>query len=468
MSAKVNKGSIKHIECTPSQLWLLAQRGIFALIAGYGAAKTWGILLKLDYDAREWKLKDGRNSSYIVAEPVFSMIEDVIYPKIEEFCELYGYDWENVPGKQPRVIIHAYGYSFLLYLRSCENYTRWEGMQGTVDYPLRGGCIDEASTIPYPRAWEYMCRRVSRFAPHDAIRFMTTTPPVPIDGVGSKRKHNINWIYDAVQNIHEASTLENRFLPDIAGYADEIRSQVGDVLAKSLVEGKRFDSIQGKLIWAFKPELHLVRADPASLKSFWDYKDQMLSWDFNLDPMICVRAVVIRGVVFIYHVYVHRKMATRVVARKIAQEYSINQTVALYGDPSGSRLTTNAETDKMGNSLSDYDQIRDEFARARIETKLEVESRAPSIHGSADSFNIALERGMLKIVFPDDKNNLKYLVHDMEVASLDPEDYKTWKENYPNDSHALDAARYMNYSLFGDTRIFKARERSLMYSNRRL
>ncbi len=459
------------VEVTASQEWILEQSGKFADLQGYMGGKTYGGLLKIDYEAAENKiavaknekegLYKGKNSSWLVVEPVSSMIDSVLIPKIDEFCRNMGYNWEFIKKSKPTDIqIDAHGYSYILYLRSAQNYMRWEGMQGTIDYPILGGWIDEGASIDYPAMWEYFVRRVTRFNTN-AIRFITSTPPVPQMRTYSGGDNY--WIYKKIDNIHEGTTMENVFMPDAKGYAEQIEMEVGELLAQALVYGKKVVTTAGKLFWAFNVDKHVISDMP------FDYnrlKNINLVFDFNIRPMSCFACQIFDGVIYIFKFWRAYGLNTRLFMNEILGSgflKTFNGGIEVYGDPSGKRSVTSGDTSEtMQATLSDYDIIMDVLKKHKKKADLRAASVAPTVSASADVVNIAFTKGIIKI-YNKDKEHIE-LVLDLKEEPNESKERDRWKLNYSDRSHYSDCLRYLVFALFGDVRSFNNEYRQLVYN----
>lgn len=449
---------------------------------GYMGGKTYGGLLKIDYEAalnkmaiplnEAEKLYKGKNSAWLVTEPVSSMLETVLVPKIEEFCQNMGYEL-HYKKKFPYldVIVKAHGYSYLLYLRSAQNYLRWEGMQGTVEYPILGGWMDEGASNDYPEAWEYFVRRVTRFNT-DAIRFVTGTPPIPRMRTYSQGDNY--WIYKKIKNIHEGTTFENIFMPDPEGYAKGIIEEVGETLARALVYGERVEMLGGRLFWAYKPDVHLIEKLPINEKYI---QEMNISFDFNVNCMTALLYTFYEGVLYVYRIFRGGiKEGTRLFTRNICNDYIKKYCKDLHkinitGDPAGYWATSSSEIDIMDRALSNYDIVVDEILiqlKGRLfedDINVKAAKHAPTIAGSSDVVNIMLEKNVMKIVKSD-----KWEVIDVDMKN-DPNSEKerdNWKRKYPQCSHASDNVRYIVYTEFGDIRSFDSEYRQKTYIDMRV
>lgn len=470
------------VETTISQHWMLEQTGKFAAFLGYMGGKTYGGFLKIDYEAALNKaavpqnelerLYVGKDSAWLITEPVASMIATVLVPKIEEFCKNMDYKWHFVK-KFPSVdiLIDAHGYSYYLYLRSAQNYLRWEGMQGTIEFPILGGWMDEGASNDYPEAWEYFVRRVTRFKT-DATRFVTGTPPIP--SMRTYSQGDNYWVYKKITNIHEGTTMENIFMPDPEGYAKQIIEEVGETLARALVHGEKVEMLSGRLFWAYKPEKHLVEKLPLNEKYL---KELNISFDFNVNCMTALLYTFHEGVLYIYRVFRGGiKVGTRIFTRKICNEYIRKYCKDLHkinitGDPSGYWATSSSEVDVMDRSLSNYDILVDEILiqfKGRIHSRdvnVKAAKHAPTVSGSADVVNVMLEKNLVKIVKTD---KWKIIDDDLKRDPNTEKDRDIWKKKYPESSHASDNVRYIVYTEFGDIRSFDSEYRQKTYEDMRV
>lgn len=397
------------------------------------------------------------------------MLRDVVIPRLDEFCFNMGYSWEYLHKAAPTdVIVKAHGYSYVLYLRSAENYLRWEGMQGTMDYPLIGGWIDEGASVNYPEMWDYFTRRITRFNT-DAIRFVTSTPPVP--GLKTYSGGDNYWIYKKIDNIHEGTTMENVFLPDAKGYARQIENEVGETLARALVYGEKVISTSGKLFWGYNPEAHVVDHLPFNPNYL---QHLQISFDFNVNPMTALLFTIDQGVLYIYESFRQygsgsRKLTRHIIDQWITKRCKDLHSISIYGDPAGYWASSSSEVDKMDTSLSNYDIIWDQLyygLNKRVHKdniSIEATRRAPTVAGSADVVNIMFEKGLIRLY-----SGMEYFDDVDQDITEDPMDKnkerEQWKKKYPERSHYGDQLRYIVNAIFGDIRSFDYEYRQQFYN----
>ena len=319
--------------------------------------------------------------------------------------------------------------------------------------------------------WKYFVRRVTRFNTN-AIRFVTSTPPVP--GLRTYSGGDNYWIYNEIENIHEGCTMENVFLPDAEGYAKQIEMEVGETLAKALVYGQKVISTSGKLFWGFDKERNTVSELPFDFRYI---QELQLSFDFNVNPMTALLFTMHKGVIYVYRAFRQYGSGSRKLTKEIVENYIKKyckdlHMISIYGDPAGYWATSSSETDVMDTSLSNYDIIVDELLQGlspRIshrEIEIKAPRRAPTVAGSADTVNIMFEKGQIKVL--NTMDNYDWVERDLLEDPMDKQkERERWKNKYPELSHYGDQFRYFVYSEFGDVRSYSYEYRQKIIDNMR-
>lgn len=464
--------STKTVELTRGQIWAIKQRGQFAMHTGYGGGKTMAGCVVMDVFSRSLANdRDIKSAAYIFVEPTFQMTKDIAIPRMVEFCQIMGYIWTWQDKTSKLMRVQAWGYEYIIYFRSGENFESWRGMEGTHTHRLFGAVMDEAALMSR-EVFRVLLPRVNRRAQNenDYFLFASTTPPLPTD---RHRSYNPYWLYEVFDNIYEGSTLENKFLPNIESYAEMITEEVGEEYARALVHGQRVDAKTGRLFWLFDEKRNVIdnlpmlssgqRLDPLREKEI------IAGFDFNINPMTCIVFIEHQGTLYSFKYFRSSQGGTRGMAREVCQWLKGFQgTVILDGDPSGKRTMTSSEnTERMTSSLSDYDIIADEFRKHNIKHKFVAADCAPSVHGSADTVNIAFEK-LLFYVVRNNEPNVKHVIDDLNHDPNEKENRKRWKENNPLSSHGSDIVRYVLSNIFGGAHTFESIAREKIYKQMRV
>ncbi|MBT5419810.1 MAG: hypothetical protein HOK80_02885 [Candidatus Cloacimonetes bacterium] len=292
-----------------------------ALVAGYGAGKTYALCVKA--------LKEcGLNAGYtgLLAEPVYPMVKDVLQPTFEKVLKDSGFDYSYSASDLKYTVKWQGGHAFVL-LRSAENYRRWAGLN------LAWGGLDEGDLLKTDHAWKML---LSRLRDGNTLRAFVSTTPEGYNWVWS------NWVDDPKNGYEEikASSYDNKSLP--SEFLESLEENYDDQLIKAYLHGEFVNLQHGQTYYSFNREKNVAEVLYDSNRPI------KIGMDFNVDPITCVLLqehheyprVRVFDEISLRHTG-GQELMTQQLCNEIKRKYK-NYSVSVYPDPSGKQKRTSA------------------------------------------------------------------------------------------------------------------------------
>jgi|5_EtaG_2_1085323.scaffolds.fasta_scaffold02339_3 hypothetical protein len=330
-----------------------------ALVAGYGAGKTYSFCLKALAEL-------GRNptKTILLAEPTYTMIRDVLQPTLEEIMETIGFRYSYSAGAMTYIVRWKSGYGKII-MRSAENWRRWAGLN------LAGFGIDEAGSLKDDGAWRM---GISRLRDGHHLTGWTTTTP-----------EGFNWHYtywkerprNGYRLIHAKST-DNKHLPQ--EFIDSLYDNYDEKLILAYLEGQYVNLQHGQTYYMFDRD--------NNLDDKIQYNPNLpirVAIDFNIDPLCAVlfqlydeKPKVRVFDEFKLHYAGGQDLMTQRMASAIKEKYKNKRDFFCYPDPAGQAHSTKSQ-------FTDHDILR------RAGFYLRFKRQAPSITDSVNAVNNAMK-----------------------------------------------------------------------------
>ena len=345
-----------------------------ALVAGYGAGKTYSFCLKALAEL-------GRNptKTILLSEPTFGMVRDVLQPTLEEVMDKLGFRWDYYAGAMTYHVRWNNGFGKFI-LRSAENWRRWAGLN------LAAFGIDEASSLKDDSAWKM---GISRLRDGDHLTGWTTTPP-----------EGFNWHYNYWKDkpkkgyyLIQAKSTANKHLPK--EFIDTLIDNYDKRLILAYLDGEYVNLQHGQVYYGFDRAINVkpVKYNP--------YLPIRCAIDFNVNPMCAVlwQMYQTKPKIRVFDEVVMRHsggtdLMTERLALEIKQRYPYENPNPLrdktkivdtsrhyiaYPDPSGKHK-------RSSSFMSDHDILIEEGFGLR------VKKCAPLVTDSVNAVNKAMEQ----------------------------------------------------------------------------
>lgn len=291
-----------------------------ALVTGFGGGKTFAFCLKALY---ECGMNPGK--TILLAEPTYSMIEDVLMPGLTQAMSLVGFDFEYRASRRKYRVFWNGGWADIL-LRSAGSYERWAGLN------LAAFGLDEAALLKSDGAWKM---GISRLRDGNTLRgFISTTP------------EGFNWVYEnwedsvrAGYELFRGKTTDNWELPD--EFIQSLYDYYDARLVKAYINGEFVNLTQGQVYYSFDRSLHIPKLSPVR---YMPDVPLEFSFDFNVNPMTAVVSQkATKQVLNVLDAIAIPTSNTDEMVKHLIDVYRDHRAgVALYGDATASRLQTSA------------------------------------------------------------------------------------------------------------------------------
>lgn len=293
-----------------------------ALIAGYGAGKTFALCLRA---LRQCGLNPGKTG--LLAEPVYPMVKDVLQPTWESVISAAGYSYDY-SASDLRYRVKWNGGHCDILLRSAENCRRWAGLN------LAFGGIDEGDLLKDDYAWRMLLSRLRDGNTLSA--FLTTTP----EGYRWVWKHWVDEPKTGYEQI-KASSYDNKHLP--TDFLEALEENYDEQLIKAYLHGEFVNLQQGQTYYAFD------RNKNVGSIQYDRNRPIRIGMDFNVDPITCVLAqeysespkVRVFDEISIRHTG-GQELMTQQLCNEIIRRYPKSKNITVFPDPSGKQKRTSA------------------------------------------------------------------------------------------------------------------------------
>ena len=400
---------IPEIELFRHQIKLIkSPRKMKALVAGYGAGKTYG--------GATWcmdRIKERKGKGVIgVYAPTYRLMEDVNIPEIRNFLTKYKIP-HTYRAEQKKFILTG-ELKGEIWFRSMDDPNKIIGYQTTDTW------LDEFDTLPVEKQkqiWNAIIQRnrlTTQFGGENTI-IITTTP------------EGFRYTYELVQNgtvEHiKAKTDDNIFLPD--SYIGNFISQFDTIRLQQARNGEFVNLTGLRAYYSFDQDKHVVNENiragfPTHLHC---------GMDFNVDPMTAVIGYTQDNVSRYGAEYWAMNSNTYQMRDALKRDFPNNQ-IAIRPDMTGRARSTNAQY-----GITDHTILHD--AGFRIEG-----TNNPAERDRLNMVNWAFHQG--KIILSKD---MIHLINDLnqctvnETGSLNKKDNKLL-------THISDALGYDIYEQY--------------------
>ncbi|MAH46970.1 hypothetical protein CMI37_14165 [Candidatus Pacearchaeota archaeon] len=345
-----------------------------ALIAGYGAGKTYALCVKA---LRQCGLNAGKVG--LLAEPVYPMVKDVLQPTWEEVLREAGYSYEYNASDLRYKVKWDGGYCDVL-LRSAENSRRWAGLN------LAFGGIDESDLLKDDYAWKML---LSRLRDGNTLTAFTTTTPEGFRYVWELWENNPKEGYEYIR----ASSYDNKSLP--REFLKSLEQNYDEQLVKAYLLGNFVNLQRGSTYYAFSREKNTKEVQ------YIETMPIKIGLDFNVSPITCTLIqeyysnprVRVFDEISIKHSG-GQELMTQQLCDEIKRRYGSNRNIIIYPDPSGNQRRTSSYN-------TDHDILR------QNNFKVLTKQSAPSVIDRVNSVN-----SIMKTCIIDPK--CKGLIRDLE------------------------------------------------------
>ena len=325
-----------------------------ALVAGYGAGKTYSLCLRA---LRECGLNAGKVG--LLAEPIYPMVTDVLQPTLEEVLNDCGFAYEYSASQLKYRVKWRTGWADII-LRSAQNARRWAGLN------LAWGGIDESALLKTDYAWKML---LSRLRDGNTLTAFTTTTPEGFNYVWE------NWVNNPREGyvLIQGKTKDNIHLPK--QFEESLKQNYDETLQQAYLYGNFVNLQQGRTYYNFNREINVKKVE---------YNRNLpikIAMDFNIDPITCSfiqeynysPTVRVFDEISISHSG-GQELMTQQLCNEVSRRYGDNRDITFYPDPSGKQRRTSALD-------TDHDIIRQNGF------KLYSKSVAPNVIDRVNSVN---------------------------------------------------------------------------------
>ena len=293
-----------------------------ALVAGYGAGKTYSLCLRA---LRECGLNAGKLG--LLAEPVYPMVTDVLQPTLEEVLNDCGFAYEYSASQLKYRVKWATGWADII-LRSAENARRWAGLN------LAWGGIDESALLKTDYAWKML---LSRLRDGNTLTAFTTTTPEGFNYVWEYWADSPKEGYELIKG----KTVDNKHLPK--EFVKSLESNYDETLQQAYLHGNFVNLGQGRTYYNFNRDLNVKEVK---------YNSNLpikIGMDFNIDPITSVLVqeykqspyVRVFDEISISHSG-GQELMTQQLCNEVNRRYGNNNNIVFFPDPSGKQRRTSA------------------------------------------------------------------------------------------------------------------------------
>ncbi len=337
----------------PQRLWLWCLMRHAAFIGGYGSGKTFILVWKALMLATMHRGCDG-----VILSPTYRMLKDTVMVVMEEVLESIGLSQYVIREKSDMRLVLPNGSG--IFLRSAEKPERVRGLT------LAWALLDEAtlirdllrllnavgSRLRDPRA--ACCPRTGRKLYHLGL---VGTPEGVLDDLYEmffRAPHDPAKLKKWKESYWktQSPTYLNPAAPVGGEYMEFLELNVSESMQAAHIEGKYIDLKSGVCYHDFQLDRNVTE-----LARYNPNLDLLLSWDFNLDPMVCLVAQRRGNNLAVIDEIGLKHSNTPEVCRVIARKYGIQgfghtRDIYIYGDATGGKGTA---------EMTDYETIMAEL-----------------------------------------------------------------------------------------------------------
>ena len=318
-----------------------------ALLGGFGSGKSFSGCIKAALTA----LWHGSGYTGLIVAPTYSMLQRTVFPTLRTILRQLG-DPENgrslwdlssySPSKQELTLPNGH----VIYMASADKPERIRG--------TKLGCVwvDECQAVKnFPELWISGTSRL-RKARDDRTQFICTGTPERKDEVYRKwcegpdeDEPEARALWKERFRLFRASTRDNPSIPQET--IENILATFPPQVIPAYLDGQHIEESLGLCYYNFRKSAN------ANLAAVYDRQLPLhISWDFNVDPMVCTIYQVRAGLLMSIDEIGLRNANTPSVCQEFIRRYgrqgeNHTKDIHVYGDAS----------DKVG--LSNYDEIED-------------------------------------------------------------------------------------------------------------
>jgi len=309
------------VELLPHQHEFVAdiEHKFLALIAGYGAGKTYSLINKAIYLAY---LNQGYTG--ILYEPTTPLLHDILIPDFEKFLNESGIPYTLKKTPNYNYYLHFPDGDSLIMLRAMENWQRHIG----VNAAWIGA--DEVDTIKKPLAKKAVEKLMGRIRSGLVRQFFFTTTP---EGFEFMYHFFVERDSPLKRRIH-ASSLDNPYLPK--DFIDSLYENYDAELVKAYIHGQFVNLTSGAVYRNFDREKN------ATDRTIQPGDVLHIGMDFNIEKMAAVVHVEDRNTGKVYAVdEIVDIRDTFEMSEEIFRRYR-DHKVLVYPDAAGDQRHTSA------------------------------------------------------------------------------------------------------------------------------
>lgn len=322
-------------------LWEATER-LVAMVAGYGAGKTYTALLKMVQLAQE---NPGLNGAYVA--PTYPMCKDLGFRDFLSLAERLGFRtrtnkaelnieiWCGPPGRE--------AWSRILF-RSGDKPDSLKGLN------LAWALVDEAGMM-HEDVWKQLLARVRVESPDGRSQLVVIGTPEGGPGTWFGQIAEFGPPGVRADRLIRARTADNPHLPPT--YLEDMRSRYTPEEFRGYCEG--YFVASGGSVYRWNADAMLRDFDPS------DHAGEVQIWaDFNVGKVVWLLAHVNNGVVHVFDEIVSQNTYTNEQATKAVErlrQWGLDPSgVKVYHDANTSRKSASATRD--GSGLSDVKELR--------------------------------------------------------------------------------------------------------------
>ena len=289
-----------------------------ALVCGFGAGKTYGLICKAVHMA-------AMNVGHVSAlfEPIAPMLRDILQRTMDDLLEQWDIPYDFRVSPLPEYTLHFAEGSHTILLRTMETANRIRGQN------LCAVGFDEADTANKNVATQAMRMALARLRDGNVQQFYAATTP---EGFG--------WAYETFEKnatsdtaLIRARTSDNPHLPE--GFIDSLLENYPEQLIQAYLNGSFVNLNTGQVYDRFDRAKHLV-SDLPNL----DSEPLRIGIDFNVTNTNAVIGCRIGDQLIVID-EITGAHDTDALAQEIQRRYA-DRRVYVYPDASGGNRSTNS------------------------------------------------------------------------------------------------------------------------------
>lgn len=309
--------------------YLFHKKPFGALVAGYGAGKSYIATIKTIYNLIT---NPGLNAAYYL--PTYPLIRDIAYEKFPEILvNVFKITNFTLNKSTAEIILHDY-----------KNKVIFRSMEGSgekiIGYEVFYSVIDESDTLPEDKMEMIYKKILGRNRQKVKTGFNQLDTVSTPEGFGWLYKTFVEKKKDT-QELIKAKTTDNPHLPKT--YIEQLKDQYEPELLKQYMEGE-FVNINGNTVYSF-----FNRTKFNTTENIIKGEELLVGQDFNFNGSVSIVSVIRGSKIMILDEILSKN--TFNVVENIKEKYK-GHKITIYPDASGKNNSTNS-------SKSDIDILRE-------------------------------------------------------------------------------------------------------------